>query len=91
MIQIQPITASTASIKPAQHPAKGQFGLFATKDISPRTFILPYLGIVHLEDESDENSEYDLRVWGEGENGEKIPLGIEATQAGSAARCEFFR
>lgn len=86
--EILPITSTTSSIKPSRHLAKGQFGLFATKDIPPRSFILPYLGLVHLEEESNADSEYDLRVWGEGENGERIPLGIDATECGSEARCE---
>ncbi|KDN53580.1 hypothetical protein K437DRAFT_206201, partial [Tilletiaria anomala UBC 951] len=61
------------------HPAAGQYGLFACTRIPPRTALAPYLGVVHTEDESREESEYDLQL-------ERIPLGIDATHAGSIAR-----
>ena len=47
------------------HPAAGQFGLVAYATIPPRTFLGPYLGVVHTEQESDANSNYDLRIWAE--------------------------
>lgn len=83
------------------HPAYGQRGLFAKKQIPPRTVILPYLGLLHTEEESDESSDYDLRVWGPSEayrdeqtalvhtyppNAEPTPLGIDSTHCGNEAR-----
>src|SRR5579871_6719832 len=34
-------------IKDPSHPACGQAGLFATKDLKPGTFIIEYLGVIH--------------------------------------------
>lgn len=71
------------------HPACGQHGMFATCDIPPRTFLFPYLGVVHTEHESDAASEYDLRLWAPIEHDldePKLALGVDATHAGSYAR-----
>lgn len=68
----------------ALHPAAGQYGLFAAIDIPPRTPIAPYFGILHTEAESDPASDYDLAM--QGPAGER--LAIDATHAGSIARCE---
>ncbi|PWN48928.1 SET domain-containing protein [Violaceomyces palustris] len=65
------------------HPAVGQRGLFAAKDIPPNTFIVPYFGHVHLESETDEQSNYDMlltRVPGIGS------ISIDATTTGNVAR-----
>lgn len=80
------------------HPAYGQYGLFARVQIPARTVVIPYFGLVHTEAESDESSDYDLRVWGpldadaqtEGQEstGGLVPLGIDATLCGNEARCE---
>jgi SET domain-containing protein len=43
-----------------QHPAHGQFGLFAARKLPPKTHVLDYLGYVHQADESDETSNYDI-------------------------------
>src|SRR3954467_11897766 len=40
LVKITPITVPT-------HPANGQCGLFATKDLKPGTFILQYIGDLH--------------------------------------------
>lgn len=88
---------SIRRINDKTHPAAGQCGLFAKKDIPPRTFVVPYLGEVHTEEESDEASNYDLRVFGpsvfySGDGGPYsqygVPLGIDATRAGCEARCK---
>ncbi len=58
--------ASDATSKPVRqvpHPAAGQCGLFACARIPPNTFLGPYLGVVHTEAESNEESNYDLRLW----------------------------
>ena len=40
LVKITPITTPS-------HPANGQSGLFATKDLKPGTFILQYIGEIH--------------------------------------------
>ncbi|CAO1618668.1 unnamed protein product [Sympodiomycopsis kandeliae] len=78
------------AITDPSHPACGQYGLFAKRQIPPRTIIVPYLGLVHTEDESDQASDYDLRVMApdldDPLNGQKISLGIDATHFGNEAR-----
>lgn len=66
------------------HPAFGQRGLFAAKTISPEEFIINYTGLVHVEDESDPNSDYDIRFITLGKNHEH--LSIDASKQGSKAR-----
>ncbi|KAK0548543.1 hypothetical protein OC844_007013 [Tilletia horrida] len=73
------------------HPALGQYGLFATRELPARTLVCPYLGVVHTEAETDEGSEYDAKVWAKvgevpGVEGEDVGLGIDATHAGNLAR-----
>ncbi|KAK0563549.1 hypothetical protein OC861_004735 [Tilletia horrida] len=95
-LEIRQITSATAFLphpllKNKAHPALGQLGLFARKALPARTLVLPYLGIVHLESETDEDSEYDAKVWAkvgevEGVEGEDVGLGIDATEAGNLAR-----
>lgn len=55
LVRIQPIHDPS-------HPAHGQYGLFATRDLRPGTFILPYLGRVHpgTGSATDPTSDYDL-------------------------------
>ncbi|EPQ26334.1 uncharacterized protein PFL1_06911 [Pseudozyma flocculosa PF-1] len=68
-----------------RHPALGQYGLFALQDIPPHTFVRPYLGVVHVDAESDRESEYDMKV-------EYLPhdgigsVAIDATSCGNEAR-----
>ena len=78
LVRITPI--STAS-----HPAIGQRGLFATKDLKPGTFVIQYLGEIHAstpEAHSDPHahSDYDLSI--DREHG----IGIDAANMGSEAR-----
>lgn len=44
------------------HPALGSYGLFAGDIIPPNTFLRPYLGVLHLKQDSDDRSEYDLTL-----------------------------
>lgn len=92
--EVRPITSSTP-FKPAyqeaseqaafHHPALGQHGLFAKKDIPPRTMVVSYLGNVHLANQTDEDphSCYDAAI-----TVNEARLGIDATRTGSEARCE---
>lgn len=53
LVRIQPI-------REAAHPANGQHGLFASRDLKPGSFVLPYLGRVHGAEGTDAQSDYDL-------------------------------
>ncbi|GAC98192.1 hypothetical protein PHSY_005781 [Pseudozyma hubeiensis SY62] len=44
------------------HPAAGSHGLFAAQEISPDTFIRPYLGVLHTKTDADFHSTYDLSL-----------------------------
>ena len=46
-------------INDAAHPANGQMGLFARSKINQSTFILDYLGEIHVD---DRDSDYDLSL-----------------------------
>jgi SET domain-containing protein len=76
-VRITPITSPT-------HPAHGQSGLFAARDLKPGTFILQYLGEIHAPalEASDvhANSDYDLSL--DREQG----IGIDANRRGNEAR-----
>ena len=62
------------------HPANGQYGLFAAHHLAPDSFILPYLGYVHTEAESDETSNYDLSL------DRDVGIGVDAATMGNEAR-----
>jgi hypothetical protein len=72
------------------HPAVGQSGLFAAKDLKPGTFILQYLGEIHpsanplqsenVEGDPHESSNYDLSLDRESR------IGIDADKKGNEAR-----
>jgi hypothetical protein len=81
------------SIATPSHPANGQHGLFAAKDLKPGTFILQYLGEIHISlppipDSSDSsttvdphaNSNYDLSL------DREMGIGIDADMWGNEAR-----
>lgn len=70
------------------HPALGQKGLFAQRDIPPRTLVVPYMGRAHLtqSDDEDPDSRYDAAIVVDGTR-----CGIDATHMGSEARCECAR
>ncbi|OBZ79037.1 DnaJ 1, mitochondrial [Grifola frondosa] len=72
--------AVRAILEPS-HPAKGQYGLFATKKISPRTHILDYTGEVHCDDRP--NSDYDLSLY---RSLDGVSVGVDACRMGNEAR-----
>jgi hypothetical protein len=67
-------------ISNASHPAQGQYGLYATEHLPPDSFILPYLGFVHDQMESDETSDYDLSL------DRDLAIGVDASKMGNEAR-----
>lgn len=78
LVKITPISSPS-------HPASGQSGLFATKDLKPGTFILQYIGEIHAppQDATKDphaESNYDLSL--DREHG----IGIDADQKGNEAR-----
>ncbi|KEY67671.1 hypothetical protein S7711_03924 [Stachybotrys chartarum IBT 7711] len=54
-----PLVRIQAISDPA-HPAHGQHGLFAARDLRPGTLVLAYLGRVHAGGASSDRSDYDL-------------------------------
>jgi hypothetical protein len=81
------------SITAPSHPANGQHGLFAAKDLKPGTFILQYLGEIHISlpptSETSQsstaidphtNSNYDLSL------DREMRIGIDADKRGNEAR-----
>jgi hypothetical protein len=64
------------------HPACGQLGLFASKNIRPNTMVLYYIGQVHAEPR--ESSNYDLSLL---KTSEGINIGVDARFMGNEARC----
>lgn len=86
LVQIRRITTQG-------HPAHGQAGLFATRKIAANTFILDYMGEVHLD--VRETSDYDLSLVrlpaaqfaavAESESG-WISVGVDAARCGNEAR-----
>lgn len=74
-----PLVKITAISNPS-HPANGQHGLFATTNLKPGTFILPYLGRVHAGSASDPDSDYDLWL----DRGADVA--VDAAREGNEAR-----
>jgi len=72
-VKITPIADSS-------HPANGQHGLFATQHLSPNSFILPYLGYVHVQEETNHSSDYDLSL------DRDLGVGVDAYNMGNEAR-----
>lgn len=73
LVRIQPI-------HDAGHPANGQFGLFAARDLKPGTFIVAYLGRVHPSSTTDPESDYDLWL------DRDADLAVDASREGNEAR-----
>ncbi|KAF1931495.1 uncharacterized protein M421DRAFT_89804 [Didymella exigua CBS 183.55] len=69
-----------ARVSNASHPAQGQYGLYAAGHLPPESFILPYLGFVHDQTESDETSDYDLSL------DPDLGIGVDASKMGNEAR-----
>ena len=68
-------------ISDENHPACGQYGLFAAKKIPPKTYILDYVGEVHCDERPQ--SDYDLSLY-RSQCGADI--GIDASVIGNEAR-----
>lgn len=68
------------AITSPQHPANGQYGLHASKDLAPGTLILFYVGIVHAEQDTNPASDYDLSL------DRDLGVGVDAAEAGNEAR-----
>lgn len=74
-----PIVKITPIADPS-HPAHGQSGLSATRDLKPGSFILPYLGRVHSSGSTDPDSDYDLWL------DKEADLAVDASKSGNEAR-----
>lgn len=70
-------------IESATHPAYGQYGLFASKDLIAGQHIVDYMGRIHLPEacDSDLESDYDLCL----RHG-TLHLGIDAAKMGNESR-----
>lgn len=73
LVRIQPIDSHV-------HPAHGQSGLFAARDLKAGSFIVPYLGRTHGSSTTDTESDYDLWLDKEGD------LAVDAAHQGNEAR-----
>lgn len=64
------------------HPARGQRGLFAARPLPPDSFVLLYLGRVHLNSlsDTDPHSDYDLSL------DHALGLSVDSRTAGNEAR-----
>jgi hypothetical protein len=79
-VKVTPITTPS-------HPANGQAGLFATKDLKPGTFVLQYLGELHTSTSASTgaadphaDSDYDLSL------DRELGIGVDAANSGNEAR-----
>lgn len=68
------------AISEQNHPANGQYGLFASKHLGPDTFVLFYIGVIHGQADTDLASDYDLSL------DRNLQVGIDAAKAGNEAR-----
>jgi hypothetical protein len=68
------------AITKASHPANGQHGLFAARNLLPGSLILLYLGLFHGVSDTDPSSSYDLNLDSE------LGIGIDAQKMGNEAR-----
>ncbi len=68
-------------ISDPSHPARGQYGLFATKKIPPRTLLVDYIGEVHCDDRP--GSDYDLSLY---RTPDHVSVGVDAHFCGNEAR-----
>ncbi|KAI0888447.1 uncharacterized protein GGS22DRAFT_155885 [Annulohypoxylon maeteangense] len=78
------VLARIVPITDPSHPAKGQAGLFAARQLPPGSLILPYYGVVHSSlppyCTAYEQSDYDLWLDRDG------ALAVDAEKAGNEAR-----
>ncbi|KAL7962281.1 hypothetical protein V8C34DRAFT_206550 [Trichoderma compactum] len=68
------------AITDRNHPAYGQFGLFAAQDVAPGELILAYLGRLHGRATTSEESDYDL--WLDRE----MDVAVDAAREGNEGR-----
>ena len=73
LVRITPITNPL-------HPAHGQSGLFAARDLRPGELIVPYLGELHPGSTTDPTSDYDLWLDREAD------VAVDAARTGNEAR-----
>ncbi|KAF7339760.1 hypothetical protein MSAN_02191500 [Mycena sanguinolenta] len=66
-------------ISDSNHPAFGQFGLFATKKLKPNTHIIDYIGEIHCE---ERDSDYDLSLFRSAD----VSVGVDASKMGNEGR-----
>ena len=79
----RPAPVGSSKSRPSRPPASrlsGRYGLFATRRLKPGSLILPYLGLVHWEDDSSAGSDYDLSL------DREAGLALDAARAGNEAR-----
>ncbi|EFQ89140.1 hypothetical protein PTT_14681 [Pyrenophora teres f. teres 0-1] len=67
-------------VSDAAHPAHGQHALYANQQLSPDSFILPYLGFVHDQADLNPASDYDLSL------DRELGIGVDASTMGNEAR-----
>jgi len=77
---LNPSNVQIQSISEPSHPAHGQRGLFASRNLVPDSFICFYLGFVHGPQETDPSSNYDLSL------DRELQIGVDATRMGNEAR-----
>ncbi|KAF8538633.1 hypothetical protein BDD12DRAFT_841731 [Trichophaea hybrida] len=73
LVRIKPITTPS-------HPACGQYGLFATRNLPPHSWVLDYLGTYHTLAESDPSSDYDICL------DRELGVAVDAARGGNEAR-----
>ncbi|KAJ7630609.1 hypothetical protein FB45DRAFT_916023 [Roridomyces roridus] len=76
----KPTVVTIRRISSSDHPACGQFGLFAARKILANEHLLDYIGEIHCDERDD--SDYDLSLWRGGE----INVGIDASVRGNEGR-----
>jgi hypothetical protein len=72
-VKITPVSDSA-------HPAHGQYALYTNTHLPPDSFVLPYLGYVHDQTDTDEASDYDLSL------DRELGIGVDASKMGNEAR-----
>ncbi|KAJ7899987.1 SET domain protein [Mycena olivaceomarginata] len=75
-----PSCVAIRRISESNHPACGQFGLFATKKIKPNAQIVDYIGEIHCDER--EESDYDLSLFRDGD----LNVGVDASKMGNEGR-----
>ncbi|KAL0950814.1 hypothetical protein HGRIS_007578 [Hohenbuehelia grisea] len=69
------------AITSPEHPAFGQYGLFAARKISPDTHIIDYVGEIHCEERPDSDYDISLHRYQDG-----LSIGVDASSMGNEAR-----